>query len=391
MTPVDKHMRLVLPPPERGGARASRQRPRGDDALLLAPFSASQVPSQIAEAARADPVRLCDRLRAAGLAALWANWVVRGEGTCVLPPDLRAWLALERRKLTACYALQRLAAARAVAILSASGVPCALFKGAAIRERLYEHPADRPAADLDLLVPAASRDQAVRALVDAGCVFHGSRQNISHAATLVCHHVDLDLHWGLSRPGRSRIDLVPQLLGATRLVGGLPLLDDRANLLVMLVHPAFAKHVGGRAARLVRVVDLDLMLRRTQPDWDWILARIDAAGLRVAAWAVLYRQRALMDTPVDAAVLRHLAPGRFQGRYLRLWIDRQLPARLGSIPGLVQAAFTLVLHDRPVDALRALARLLMVRLAARRTLKHLEGLTEGLGAGLGEGLSHHPG
>ena len=50
-------------------------------------------------------------------------------------------------------------------------------------------------------------------------------------------------------------------------------------------------------------------------------------------------------------------------------------------------------RKRTFKPVRTLFWLLVVVLclAARRTLKHLEGLTEGLGAGLGEGLSHHPG
>lgn len=280
-----------------------------------------------------------------------------------------------RREATVRYLLQRRTAVAVSGHLSAAGIRHAVVKGVAVRERLYPVPALRPAVDLDILIASADRDRALRALVEHHYRLLAVPDTLSHEVVLRDGQVSIDLHWALFRPGRSRCELTPLLLETARPLGPLSVLSDDANILVMLVHPAFAKHVNGRMARLIRVLDLDRMLRTVQPNWDWILPLIDAGGLRTAAWAVLYWQRLLMDTPLDAAVLRHLEPGRLQRRYLCAWIDRQLPARLGGIPGLVQFAFTLALHDRPGDALRAVARLIEVQLKSGRTLRQIQEIT----------------
>lgn len=311
-------------------------------------------------------------LRVEKLAPVWCELAQSRQ--VLVSDELRSELLAARRLATARYLLQRRAAVHASACLSAAHVAHVVFKGAAVREHLYCDPALRPAVDVDVLIAPDDRDAAIRALVQAQLRFLGSRQTISHEASLRDRYVTIDLHWALFRPGRGRCELTPWLLETARPRGPLCVLSDDAELLVTLVHPAFTKYVNGRAARLIRVVDLDRMLRAARPDWDWILSLIDAAGLGTAAWAVLHWQRTLMDTPIDPAVLRRLEPRRLQRRYLAYWIDHQLPARLGAIPGLVQAAFSLLLHEHAGDALRAMVQLAKARRAAGPTLRYLEGL-----------------
>jgi len=322
----------------------------------------------------ADETALMRTIAMQGLAPLWSHLVESGQVS--LADDQRQALNASERSAAALYLLQRRAAARASRSLGAAGVAHAVFKGVALRERLYPVPALRPADDVDLLVTPRDRATALRTLVQQQFGFMGTRTNISHEVNLRDRYATIDLHWALFRPGRSRFELTPVLLETARPFGPLSVLSDDANLLVMLVHPAFTKHVNGRTGKLIRAVDLDRMLRAIQPDWGWILPLIDSAGLSTAAWAVLHWQRLLMDTPVDPAVLRHLEPGRLKRRYLAYWIDHQLPARLEAIPGLVQGAFTLALHERPSDALSATVQLLKARLESRRTLRHLQRLSQ---------------
>lgn len=340
----------------------------------LMPLRFNPEKARDASAANVDEAALVSVLRTQGLAPLWSELA---ETRQVLISDaLRLELIGSRGLATARYLLQRRSAVRVSAYLSTAGIRHAVFKGAAVREHLYADPALRPAVDIDVLVAPQSRVPAIRALIREQYGFMGARNTISHEAVLTDRHTTIDLHWALFRPGRSRCELAPILLETVRPLGPLSALSDDANLLVMLVHPALTKHVNGRGGRLIRAVDLDQMLGRIQPDWDWILSLIDAAGLRTAAWAVLIWQRALMDTPVDPVVLRYLEPGRFQRRYLGYWIDHQLPARLGGVPGLVQGAFSLALHERAADGLRAIAQLLKGRLASGRTLRHLQRLSQ---------------
>jgi len=342
----------------------------------LAPLRHESESVGTAPATMVQDAALASVLRVQGLGPLWSDLAESRQ--VFVSESLRLELIATRRLATARYLLQRRTAARVSECLGSAGIQHAVFKGAAVRERLYAAPALRPASDIDVLVKPESRDLAVRALVREHYRLLGARATISHEANLSDRYSTIDLHWALFRPGRGRFELTPVLLETTHPLGPFCVLSEDANLLVMLVHPAFAKHVNGRCGRLIRAVDLDRMLRIVQPDWGWILSLIEAAGLSTAAWAVLYWQRLLMDTPVDPAVLRHLEPGRLKRRYLAYWIEHQLPARLAAIPGLVQGAFTLALHERPRDALSASVQLLKARLESGRTLRHLQRLSQTL-------------
>ncbi len=286
-------------------------------------------------------------------------------------------LRRERMASAALYMLQRRSGEDVCQHISSAGVPYALFKGIALRERLFDTPSARPADDIDVLVPSELRNEAIIALVNTGYSFKGKAETISHEAMLQDGHVAVDLHWRLFRPGRSRIELAPILIQKTRTDGPFTVLDDDASLLVMLVHPAFTKQVNGPLSKLIRAVELDRMLRRKEPDWDWLLKTIDAAGIRAAAWSDLHWIRSLMGTPIDTSILDRLAPGNLHGRYLASWIDHGLPDRLDGIPGIVQFAFTLALHDRLTDAVRATVYLAKSRLDASPTLTEIANATPG--------------
>jgi hypothetical protein len=339
------------------------------------PFRTRPDPELFLATVRTETPALLAVLVAEGLAPLWHAWITTTETPSAVAPTLLADLAQQSRLAAAVYLLHCRTAARVCECLKRAALPHAILKGTALRETLYANPYMRPADDVDVLVQPEHRDAAIRALLHQGLVRGGSdRRTASHEVCLQDGHTMVDLHWHLFRPGRSRIDLAALLLKTARPLGPFSVLSDDANLLIMLVHPAFTNYVNGRTSKLIRVVDLDRMLRTTQPDWDWILPLIGAAGLRTAAWAVLHWQRALMDTPVDPTVLRFLEPGTRQRRYLASWIDHRLTARLDVVPGLVQWAFTLALHERPADVLRVVVQLGKARLEAGRILQHLQQL-----------------
>jgi hypothetical protein len=339
---------------------------------LLAPCRGAVDLQRLRAAVHNNAERLHKQLSLDGLSPLWSAWIEENDLSGSVPSAFCSWLRRDRRDAAGRYLLQRQTAAKVCECLAAHGIPHAVFKGVALRERLYTDPCLRPADDVDLLIPSVRRDAAISALIEDGFRLVSDRRTVSHQVSLDNALGMVDMHWALFRPGRSRFELAPLLLETAHLRRMFSVLSSDADLLVMLVHPAFTKYVNGRTSRLIRVVDLDRMLRTTQPDWNWILPLIGAAGLRTAAWAVLYWQRSLMDTPVDPAVLRFLEPGKRQRRYLASWIDHRLTARLDVVPGLVQWAFTLALHERPADILRVIAQLGKARLEAARILKHLE-------------------
>ncbi len=344
------------------------------------PFREGAQPNRIQDLLLRPPPAFARLLDREGLAPLWHAWIAEGDGRYAVHSELADELQRCRRAGIVRYLLQTHAAQRVSRSLGGAGIRYAGFKGVAVRERIYADASLRPADDLDILLDQEQAPAAIRALAEDGFRFQPERSIISHEAALCDLGASVDVHWSLFRPGRSRLDLTPRLLETVRPGTPVPALSDDANLFVLLVHPAFAKHVNGVSSRLVRAVELDRMLRLVTPDWSWILSLIDAAGLRVAAWAVLHWTRLLMDTPVDPVVLSYLEPAKAQRRYLAYWIDRRLPARLGGVPGLVQGGFTLVLHERPRDAMRAVVALARARAAAGPTLRRMQRAAE-LGSG----------
>ena len=307
----------------------------------------------------ADTPGFCDFLNRNGLAPLWSDYLQeqREAGLVPSPPTLHGSLKRARTASVALYLLQSHTLHKVAAALDAAKVVYAVFKGAGLRERLYADPTLRPMDDLDILVATDQREAALKALTRSGLTLAVDPRNLSHEVALFDGHVHVDLHWRLFRPGRSRFELAATLLERRQRHKDCWLLDDTANLLVMLVHPAFAKHVCGPAAKLVRLVDLDRLIREGKPDWEWILDVLSKAGLRTAAWSVLYWLRTMLETNVETDVLRRLRPGSLQRRYIAYWIDHDLPTRLEGIPVAIQGAFTLALQDSATDALRATATL----------------------------------
>ncbi len=307
----------------------------------------------------ADTSGFCDFLDRNGLGPLWDDYL-RQERDARLPPiaqTLHGSLKRARMASAAIYLAQSHTLRKVAVALDAAKVVYAVFKGAGLRERLYSDPTLRPMDDLDILVATEQRETALKALIRSGLTLAVDPRNLSHEVALFDGHVHVDLHWRLFRPGRSRFELACTLLARRQRHEDCWLLDDCANLLVMLVHPAFAKHVCGPAAKLVRLVDLDRLIREAAPDWEWVLDVISKAGLRTAAWSTLYWLRAMLETKVETDLLRRLRPGSLQRRYLAYWIDHNLPTRLEGIPIAVQGAFTLALQDSATDALRATAAL----------------------------------
>jgi hypothetical protein len=324
--------------------------------------------TDLASALDSDAPTFCDFLIQNGLAPLWNDFLRKeqqGSGPAI-PPLVTDRVKHARIASAAMYLLQRQTLCTTSAALDAAGIAYAVIKGGGLRERLYTDPSLRPMDDLDILVPTEQRDAALQALTRSGMKPLIDPRNLSHEVAVFDGHVHVDLHWRLFRPGRSRFELAATLLERRGQRSRLWVLDDSANLLVMLVHPAFAKHVCGPAAKLIRLVELDRLIREGQPDWEWTLAVVSRAGLRTAAWSTLHWLRAMLDTQVDEEVLRRLRPGRLHRAYLSHWIDRNLPTRLAGIPFAVQGAFTLALHDRPTDALKAAVTLAATVFSRRR-------------------------
>ncbi len=119
------------------------------------------------------------------------------------------------------YLAQRKELERVDELFTAQGIPYAVMKGAHVRECVYPDPSLRPSSDIDILVSPADRQRAARILLDDGFTVHVKPDGVSHEATFSRGLTDIDLHWNLLRPGRSRVELTEGLLARRQRVNGI--------------------------------------------------------------------------------------------------------------------------------------------------------------------------
>ncbi|MDG4549089.1 MAG: nucleotidyltransferase family protein [Candidatus Contendobacter sp.] len=326
--------------------------------LALAPFradaDADAVRQSMGRGLKAGEDRFLEFLGENGLDALWYEVLKRHDLAAATPERVLTALKQARQVAAVRYLAQRHALERIDAAFGAASVRYAAFKGAHVRELVYDDPSLRPAGDVDILIARNQRDLAARTLVRQGFALHPDADVVSHEAAFHDRNVSVDLHWQILRPGRTRVDMTDAFLARRRRQGFFWGLDPADALFILLVHPAFAKYVTSPYALLCRVVDLSRWLRTGEMDWDKTLALLGQAGLKTAAWVVLRWASWLMGPVAPPDVLERLEPGRWRARYLGYWLEQNLPSRWLRYPLLVQIAFTLALHDCPNDAMTAI-------------------------------------
>ena len=325
--------------------------------LALAPLLPAATGRTLATAARgavrSGEPNFQDFLLEQGLAPLWDAAIGPHQVGLPLSTGLVERLRQARRRVAGHYLIQRERLCQIRDTLDRAGISHVTFKGADTRERYYEDPALRPAADIDILVAPQDRIAAIKALRRQGFAFHADPKNISHEASLVKKSTAIDLHWDIMRPGRTRVPMVASLL-ATRLDCGRHWgISDEGNLFVMLVHPVFTKYATAPQASLVRLLDLVYLLGTRAPDWDRVCSWLAATGLKTGGWISLSWLHLLTGIEAEQAVRRRLQPGRLRVRYLQHWLEQNWPGRLLDHPLLVRAGFTLAAHDRPADVFAA--------------------------------------
>ena len=263
-----------------------------------------------------------------------------------------------RREAEAKFLAQEHALAVIDARFEDAGIEYAVIKGTANRVLLYDNPAIRACYDIDLLVKPQERVRAAKALASVGFEACADRQNISRALVLSSRDIDIDLHWGILREGRLRADVTASMLDRRRQLDDLWMLSADDALFVLLVHPAFAKHLAGYGMGLHRVLDLIRWLE-TQPfDWRTVDERLEQQGMKTAAWATLRWVEMLpgSDPPGKLGeMIADLAPGGLRAAWLGRWLQNDLSQRAARTHWLRLLGFSVFLHDTPGDSMRALA------------------------------------
>ncbi len=286
-----------------------------------------------------------------GLGPLWHERTGRGE------------FHASRLSAEALYLAQEQALKEIDVVLNEARIDYIVMKGAANRLLLYENPAIRACHDLDLLVHPEERVRAASALVAAGFLSHPEAIGISRGMVLSRGMIDVDLHWGLLREGRLRSDPTSEMLDRRRRILDTWVLDAEDALFVLLVHPAFAKHLAGWGMGLHRVVDIATWLRTQSFDWQAVRAQLERNGVQAAAWATLHWVNLLTCRSGASPrflitldkMMSDLHPGRLRRTWLNRWLRNDLPERTAGWHWARLLGFTMFLHDTPGDALRALA------------------------------------
>jgi len=315
-------------------------------------------------------------LRANRLEQLWRVYLVSLD----LPTQFSPWLALLRDQalqLAAQQLKERQILGLVQRLFYAQNIPYFIFKGAQLRYTLYQNQTLRSACDIDVYVPEEKKLEAIKCLTNEGFELFVKPQNVSHEVSLIMEGVGIDLHWHLLRPGRTRIDLGAFLFAnREKFSDGFWGLNHKACLLVMLVHPAFAKHLASPDSMLIHMVDLHRLLNVSLEDWRIVTEILKESGTRTAAWASM---RVLFNYTVNNAGLElavdmadSIEPGKLHQRYIKYWINNDLIRRLWKHPLLIRAGFSLALQDSLRDVYRALRSLRQARSEEERLLTEFE-------------------
>ena len=279
-----------------------------------------------------------------GLGPLWHERTGRGE-----------FLA-SRRVAEALYLAQAHALQEIDKAFSAVEIEYVVFKGGANRELQFENPALRACHDLDLLVHPVDRVRAATALKNIGYSLHPEGRSISRELVLRRGIVDIDLHWGLLRAGRLREEPLRAMLTRKRRIGDIWILCADDAFFLLLVHPAFAKHLAGWDMGLHRVADIVRWLSAQEFEWPSVSALLSRTGVRTAAWATLRWVELLtpsFEVPGLVEMLDDLQPGRLRRAWIEKWLRDDLPGRLRDKRWLRLLGFSAFLHDSAGDVPRA--------------------------------------
>lgn len=215
--------------------------------------------------------------------------------------------------------LEHLALAkRALALLNGAGVETMVLKGPALVERYYRDPHIRPYGDVDLYVPPPRLEAALAALTA-----HDDFKLIDRNWTFLVNDLrgqlhllspsrrTLELHWHPVNDARQRsaLRMDPDELWDA----AIPAQLDGVDCFVLppgeeIAHLALHTAMHG-CNRLIWLLDIAVMTRAADVDWDQATARLRRWSFGPGGWMVLWLSRHWLGARVDGDVLRLLEPG----------------------------------------------------------------------------------
>ena len=151
-----------------------------------------------------------------GLAGMWDKKLREPGVTSTVSKEFKSRIHQVRLENTGTYLIHRDRLTLIREILEDANIPHAVYKGAHTREQLYEEPALRTAADIDVLVPDEKKMAVIKAFRKRDFSLYPLAETISHEVSLVKGKTSVDLHWDILRPGRTRVPMAESLLDTRR-------------------------------------------------------------------------------------------------------------------------------------------------------------------------------
>lgn len=308
-----------------------------------------------------DQERLADCIVTNNLGPLWNELLRHTKKSVQFSDGFLNRIKPSTRHAALNYLAQQQTLFKAAAIFDNEGIPFAVYKGAHIREILYDKPAIRPSADIDILISPFDKERAIRSLTQSGFSMHSLAQNISHEITMSAESASIDLHWQILQPGRLRKNMTSDFLAARQKVSYFWGLSNEATLFIMLVHPVFAKYSTGPVASLIQMVDLVRWTQTEKIDWNLLSVWLHECGVQTAAWVTTDYLQFLTEKTLPESFIKTIQPSRLKAAYLRKWIRLNLSNRFFNQRIIIHAGFTLPVHDTIKDAFRAIHSVIQER------------------------------
>jgi hypothetical protein len=275
-----------------------------------------------------------------------------GRALCDLPdcpPALQAELQRIDRGAWATHVMTAAALGPVLAEAAAEGMRLVVYKGAALAARHYDHPWTRAMTDVDVLVPPAEEPRLHALLARRGWTPLATPAGrvwsvkVSHEHTFAPSAAHqgarlLDVHTAPAQPARYRFpvrEMLDRAEPGTLFEAPVHFLAAADELLVMAANQAHDHYRFG----LLRYLDVWLITKRAEVDWDALIATARAAGVQCAAWLTLSNARRIAGAVVPATTLDRLRPSAARRLWLRAALDldgrgeprRAFPRRLEQL------------------------------------------------------------
>lgn len=311
-----------------------------------------------------------------GLATIWADYVTNNKINEYISDFLIDELKRQKFTVAALLIKQNIIIKEINNVFEQENVNYLVFKGADLRNKIYDDPVLRPVSDIDFIVPSYLKEKAIKLLIKSGFKLNALQENVSHEVSLTKDCVTVDLHWYILRPGRIRYDLTQYLFdnkNYNKIYWGL---NHQASLIVMLIHPALTKYLNSPVSMLIHTIDLHFLITKNNIRWDEIEEIINKAGAKKTAWCTLYWYKLLTNNCAIDKYIELFKPGYFSETYLRFWIDHGLIQKLWNTRILIKIFFSLAIQDNFTDRINALVNLIKEKNQAQIRLKEIIQLTQ---------------